>query len=88
MPLVEILFNVVAGGGPRKPGDRLDLPGPEARLLVGAKRARLVEQLPVVIEESPSTPPAKPKRARKTKAPTEGGANPVPEVTDGPPSDS
>lgn len=85
MPIVEITFNVVAGGGPRKPGDRLDLPGPEARLLVGAKRAKLVDSLPVVID----TPaPAKPKRSRKTKAPKDVGPAPTPEVTDGTASDS
>jgi hypothetical protein len=73
MPFVEITFNVVAGGGPRKPGDRLELSGPEARLLVGSNRARFIQdRAPVVITQEPAEAP-KPVRKRKAKAPKEGG---------------
>lgn len=85
MPFVEITFNVVAGGGPRKIGDRLELSTSEARLLVGANRAKFVEQpSPVVIDEPAVTPPAKKtrkprgKKTASTPTPCETGNCPVP----------
>ena len=94
MPLVEITFNVMAAGAPRKPGDRLELDSIEARLLVGVNRARYVDQpMPVVLDDSAKAPASKPAPKRRKKlveqAPVPNGGTPTPSALteDAPPSD-
>lgn len=79
MPFVEITCGVVAGGGPRKPGEQLELSHAEARLLAGIGRARLIDNpapLPVVLaEEPPVKPQRKAPKAKKTEAAPAASAN-------------
>lgn len=75
MLTVEILRGVVAGGGPRKAGERIEVPEPEARLLVGVGKARIVDSvLPVVLSDAPE--PSQPKRRGGRKPKTDGASAP------------
>jgi hypothetical protein len=71
MPFVEIIRPCVAQGRRAKPGERLELNDSEARLLLGLRRAEVVDApLPVVIEEvETSSPKASAKRSRRKPKP-------------------
>lgn len=76
MLTVEILRGTVAGGGPRKLGERLEVSEAEARLLAGIGRARIVDpSLPVVLTDAPEE--SQPKRRGGRKAKSEGASAPL-----------
>lgn len=77
MPFVEIVRPCVAQGRRAKPGERLELSDPEARLLLGLRRAELVDDpLPVVIEEvPPPSPKVSTKRSRRKPKSEEAAAS-------------
>ena len=73
MPLVEIIRPCIAQGRRAKPGERLELSDVEVRLLLGLRRAEIVETpLPVVIDDPA---PAKVSTKRPRRKPKSEGAS-------------
>lgn len=82
MLTVEILRGTVAGGAPRKPGDRVEVHDYEARILMGVGRAKIVDpSIPVVLTEDPEIPQRQSKR-RGRKPKTEGALAPSASISD------